>query len=83
MTGSDPAEWGLAEQFGIDRVMAALDTQEVQNVLIYHYREDIKGCACGWGSSPSQLGASHAAHVLGEIVATVRATLAAGDRGAG
>lgn len=83
MTDSDPTELGLAEQFGIDRVMAALDTQEAQNVLIYHYRKDIKGCVCGWGSSPSQLGASHAAHVLGEIVAVIRAALVAGDRGAG
>jgi len=28
------------------------------DVLVYHQRRDIKGCACGW----SELGRSHAAH---------------------
>jgi hypothetical protein len=28
-------------------------------VLVYHYRKDIRSCGCGW----SELGRSHAEHV--------------------
>ena len=63
-------ETGLAEQFGIDRAMAALDSEAVIWVLINHQR-GIKGCTCGW----ARLGHSYAAHVLGEIVVVVRAAL--------
>lgn len=29
------------------------------DVLVYHYRDDIRGCGCGW----AELGASHPEHV--------------------
>jgi len=35
------------------------DREVLVNVLIYHQRESISGCICGW----SVLGASHAEHV--------------------
>lgn len=38
-------------------------------VLIYHYREDIGHCGCGWG----ELGRSHPAHVADIYEESVRA----------
>jgi len=35
------------------------DRDVLINVLIYHYRRDIKGCGCGW----AELGKSHPEHV--------------------
>lgn len=35
------------------------DRAVLVDVLVYHYRDDIKGCGCGW----SQLGASWPEHV--------------------
>ena len=35
------------------------DRTVLVDVLVYHQRLDISGCACGW----SVLGASHAEHV--------------------
>jgi hypothetical protein len=47
------------EPAGLEAVVMRYSRVTLVDVLIYHQRHDIGGCACGW----SVLGASHAEHV--------------------
>lgn len=40
--------------------MTESDRKVLVEVLIYHYRDDIKGCGCGW----AELGKSWPEHVI-------------------
>lgn len=44
------------------------DREKLMDAVVYHWRDDIKGCGCGW----SKLGASHAAHVADVYEESVR-----------
>lgn len=43
--------------------MSQSTDDKLANVLINHSRRSIEGCACGW----SELGQSHAKHIIEEI----------------
>lgn len=54
----------------------ALSEQErtvLIDVLVYHWRHPNSGCGCGWGSEPSQLGASWPAHIVEVYEASLEA----------
>jgi hypothetical protein len=36
-------------------------------ILLEHHRESIKGCSCGWGQAPSELGKRHSVHVVSKL----------------
>lgn len=65
--GSEPSD---AEARGYARAVANLDRPETAALLIAHGRYRIEDCACGW----ADLGKSHAAHVVGELIASLRGT---------
>lgn len=51
------------------QVAVPYDRQVLLDVLVYHYRDGIKGCGCGW----AELGKSWAEHVAGVYEASVAA----------
>lgn len=49
--------------------MTPYDREVLVEVLVYHYRDGIRGCGCGW----SKLGASWPEHVADVYEESVRA----------
>lgn len=47
------------------------DREVLVNVLVYHWRSDIKGCGCGW----AELGRSWPEHVATVYEASVAGTV--------
>lgn len=60
---------GFAIQFrGEPRAEVPYDRAVLADILVYHYRESIKGCSCGW----SELGRSWPEHVATVYEETVK-----------